>query len=138
MSIRFDRVKKAQALMREQGWVGIMIMNHDDYRYFFGRDWAQPRAIIPLEGPPVFISFAGEEPELREYAHGSDVKVFTHVGEQMGDVIGVFREIHQELDLPTNEGKFKVGMQMWFETPAFWSTYSASRIRGWCWSPPIR
>jgi Xaa-Pro aminopeptidase len=83
MSIRFDRIEKGQALMRKQGWAGIMIMNHDDYRYFFGRDWAQPRAIIPREGAPVLISFTSEEPELREYARGSDVKVFTHVGEQM-------------------------------------------------------
>jgi Xaa-Pro aminopeptidase len=119
MSIRFDRIERAQALMREQGWVGIMIMNHDDYRYFIGRDWAQPRAIIPREGAPILISFAGEEPELREYARESDVKLFTHVGEQMGDVIGAFREIHQRLDLSANEGKAKVGMQMWFETPAF-------------------
>jgi Xaa-Pro aminopeptidase len=119
MSIRFERIEKAQALMREQGWVGIMIMNHDDYRYFFGRDWAQPRAIIPREGAPILICFAGEEPELREYARGSDVKVFTHVGGQMAEVIGAFREMHQTLNLPTDEGRLKVGMQMWFETPAF-------------------
>jgi Xaa-Pro aminopeptidase len=119
MSIRMDRIKKAQALMSEQGWVGIMIMNHDDYRYFFGRDWAQPRAIIPRQGAPVLISFAGEEPELREYAQGSDVKVFTHVGEQMSEVIGAFREIHQQLNSTVEEDKSKVGMQMWFETPAF-------------------
>lgn len=119
MSIRFDRIREAQPLMREQGWVGIMIMNHDDYRYFFGRDWAQPRAIIPREGAPVLISSAGEEPKLREYAQGCEVKVFTHVGEQMGEVIGAFREFHQELNLTTKEDKAKVGMQMWFETPAF-------------------
>ena len=91
MSIRFDRISEAQALMREQGWVGIMIMNHDDYRHLFGRDWARPRAIIPREGAPILISFASEEPELRECARESDVKVFTHVGEQVGDVIGVLR-----------------------------------------------
>jgi hypothetical protein len=33
MSIRFERIEKAQALMREQGWVGIMIMNHNNYHY---------------------------------------------------------------------------------------------------------
>ncbi|MGD2041745.1 MAG: Xaa-Pro peptidase family protein [Anaerolineae bacterium] len=119
MSIRMDRIKKAQALMSEQGWVGIMIMNHDDYRYFFGRDWAQPRAIIPREGAPILVSFAGEEPEVREYAQGSDVNVFTHVGEQMSEVIGAFREIHQQLNRTAEEDKSKVGMQMWFETPAF-------------------
>ncbi|MBN1657568.1 MAG: aminopeptidase P family protein [Anaerolineae bacterium] len=119
MSIRFDRIRAAQSLMREQGWVGIMIMNHDDYRYFFGQDWAQPRAIIPREGAPLLISSAGEEPNLREYAQGSDVKVFTHVGEQMSEVIGVFRELHQEFNIAPQEAKSKVGMQMWFETPAF-------------------
>ena len=119
MSIRWDRIKKAQALMGEQDWVGMMIMNHDDYRYFFGRDWAQPRAIIPREGSPVLISFAGEEPEIREYAQESNVKVFTHVGEQMSEVIGAFREIDQQLNPIAKEGKARVGMQMWFETPAF-------------------
>ena len=119
MTIRFDRIEKAQVLMREQGWAGIMIMNHDDYRYFFGRDWAQPRAIIPREGTPVLICFAGEAPVLSEYAHGNDVKVFSHVGEQMGAVIGAFSELHRELRLSTHEAKSKVGMQMWFETPAF-------------------
>jgi Xaa-Pro dipeptidase len=119
MGIRFDRISAAQSLMREQGWVGIMIMNHDDYRYFFGRDWAQPRAIIPREGAPVLISSAGEEPNLREYAQGSEVKVFTHVGEQMGAVVGAFRALHQELSPSAQEDKSKVGMQMWFGTPAF-------------------
>ena len=38
MAVRIDRIEKAQALMREQNMLGIMIMNHDDYRYFFGRD----------------------------------------------------------------------------------------------------
>lgn len=118
MSIRFDRISAAQSAMRERGWLGIMIMNHDDYRYFFGCDWAQPRAIIPREGAPILISFTGEEPTLREYAQGSDVKVFTHVGEQMSEVIGAFRELHQELNR-NEETKSKVGMQMWFQTPAF-------------------
>jgi Xaa-Pro aminopeptidase len=96
-----------------------MIMNHDDYRYFFGRDWAQPRAVIPREGAPVLIASAGEEPELRKYAQGCEVKVFTHVGEQMSEVIGTFREVHHASNPPTQGGKPKVGMQMWFGTPAF-------------------
>ena len=119
MSIRFDRIEKAQALMRDQGWAGLMIMNHDDYRYFFGRDWAQPRAIIPFEGPPVLICFAGEQPELHAYAGGAEIKIFTHVGEQMGDVTGAFREIVQSMGLPPSGDKPRVGMQMWFDTPAF-------------------
>jgi Xaa-Pro aminopeptidase len=119
MGIRVDRIKKAQKLMQEQGIAGIMIMNHDDYRYFFGRDWAQPRAIIPLQGPPILISFAGEEPELREYVGDAKVKFFTHVGEQISDVTQTFRELVQQMDDFEEGKKPKVGMQMWFETPAF-------------------
>ncbi|MBN2149783.1 MAG: aminopeptidase P family protein [Anaerolineales bacterium] len=114
-----DRIKNAQALMREQGMVGIMIMNHDDYRYFFGRDWAQPRAIIPSQGPPIMISFAGEEPELRDYVGEAEVKLFTSVGEQISDVSRTFRGLIETMGAPPQDGKMKVGMQMWFDTPAF-------------------
>lgn len=105
--------------MREQGMVGIMIMNHDDYRYFFGRDWAQPRAIIPFRGPPILISFAGEEPELRDYVGEAEVKLFTHVGEQISDVTKTFRSLVQSVGDFEEGAKPRVGMQMWFETPAF-------------------
>jgi Xaa-Pro aminopeptidase len=119
MGIRVDRIEKAQALMRDLSMVGIMVMNHDDYRYFFGRDWAQPRAIIPAQGPPILITFAGEEPELREYAGDAGVKVFTHVGEQISDVTKTFRNLVQSMGNPGEGEKPRVGMQMWFETPAF-------------------
>jgi Xaa-Pro dipeptidase len=119
MSIRVDRIKKAQQLMQEHGMAGIMIMNHDDYRYFFGRDWAQPRAIIPIQGPPILVSFAGEEPELREYVGDAKVELFTHVGEQISDVTQTFRELVQQMDDFEEGKKPMVGMQMWFETPAF-------------------
>ena len=36
MSINEKRIQRAQKLMREEGMLGIMIMNHDDYLYFFG------------------------------------------------------------------------------------------------------
>ena len=37
-TVRFDRIERAQALMREQGVAAIVVMNHDDYRWFFGID----------------------------------------------------------------------------------------------------
>jgi Xaa-Pro aminopeptidase len=119
MAIRFDRIEKAQSLMREQGWVGIMIMNHDDYRYFFGRDWAQPRAILPFEGPPILICFEAEVPVLRELMAPAEIKIFTHVGEQILGVTSAFREIVKSAGEYVGKGKAKVGMQMWFDTPAF-------------------
>jgi Xaa-Pro aminopeptidase len=119
MNIRFDRIGRAQALMREHGLLGIMVMNHDDFRYFFGEDRAQPRAIIPFEGPPAFIAFAAEEPELREATGGAPARIFTHVGEQIQDVIMVFRELMLARGGPPPGAKPRVGMQMWFETPAF-------------------
>ena len=119
MSVRFDRIAEAQALMREQGMAGIMIMNHDDYRYFFGRDWAQPRAILPFEGPPILIAFAGEEPITQEYVRDGTVKVFAHVGEQMAAVSGTFRELLGPAQAAGFGETPKIGMQMWFDTPAF-------------------
>jgi Xaa-Pro dipeptidase len=119
MVVRFDRIEKAQSLMGEQGMVGIMIMNHDDYRYFFGRDWAQPRAIIAFQGPPILIAFEGEEPEVQKYVGDAEVKVFTHVGEQIADVSGAFREILDPAQEAGLGNKPKIGMQMWFATPAF-------------------
>ena len=119
MSVRFDRIARAQALMREQGMAGIMIMNHDDYRYFFGRDWAQPRAILPFEGPPILIAFAGEEPAIQAYVKDAAVRVFTHVGGQMAAVSGTFRELLAPAKAAGMGEKPKIGMQMWFDTPAF-------------------
>jgi Xaa-Pro dipeptidase len=119
MVVRFDRIERAQALMHEQGMVGIMVMNHDDYRYFFGRDWAQPRAIIPFQGAPILIAFKGEEIEVRKYVGDAEVKVFTHIGEQIADVSGMFREMLGPAQAAGLGEKPKIGMQMWFDTPAF-------------------
>jgi Xaa-Pro dipeptidase len=119
MAIRFDRIEKAQALMREQNMMGIMIMNHDDYRYFFGRDWTQPRAIIPFQGPPIIIAFAGEEPEIKDYVGNAKVEIFTHLGEQIQDITSSFRGISEMAQGSGLVGKSTIGMQMWFDTPAF-------------------
>jgi Xaa-Pro aminopeptidase len=119
VAIHLDRLEKARELIRQQGMAGIMIMNHDDYRYFFGRDWAQPRAIVPFEGPPILIAFAGEEPGIRDYMGDAPVRVFTHVGEQMAAVSGAFRELLGPAQEAGFGDKPKIGMQMWFGTPAF-------------------
>ena len=56
--------------MREQGVAAIVVMNHDDYRWFFGIDRAQPRAIIPATGAPALVAFTAEEEELRAIMGG--------------------------------------------------------------------
>ncbi len=119
MNIRFDRIEQAQVLMRQHGLLGIMVMNHDDYRYFFGTDRTQPRAIIPFTGPPALVTFAAEEPELRAATEGVPVRIFSHVGEQIQDVVLAFRELMKSLGGPPAGAKPRVGMQLWFETPAF-------------------
>ena len=119
MAVRIDRIEKAQALMREQNMLGIMIMNHDDYRYFFGRDWAQPRAILPFEGPPILIVFAAEEPEMKAYIGKAEVEIFTQLGEQIQDVTSSLREIFKKKGQKDLGAKPRIGMQMWFDTPAF-------------------
>ena len=118
MKIRYDRIARAQALMKEHDIAGIVVMNHDDYRYFLGTDRAQPRAIIPAEGAPTLITFAGEEPELRALIGRGDVAIFTSVGGQIHDVVRRLR------DMVVGQGgdpdaRPRIGMQMWFETPAF-------------------
>ena len=76
MKINLSRLNRAQTLMREQGMIGLMIMNRDDYRYFFGDIRVQPRAIIPAFGDPVFICFKAEEQEIRSALGDQKVKVF--------------------------------------------------------------
>lgn len=122
MQIRYDRIHRAQELMVKHDMIGVMIMNHDDYRYFFGDSRSQPRAIIPAAGPPVFIGFSAEEPELHQELNDESVKVFSHVGEQISDVRETFRSLFggppPGMTAPAS-GKPRVGMQMWFHTPAF-------------------
>lgn len=117
------RIARAQELMRDQGMIALMIMNHDDYRYFFGEIRVQPRAIIPASGPPVVIGFKGEEEELRGQAGDFPLRVFSHVGEQISNVRETFRSLFDGpppgLEHPEDGGRPKVGMQMWFHTPAF-------------------
>ncbi len=119
MNVRQDRIACVQARMREEGLVAIVVMNHDDYRYLFGADRSQPRALIPSEGPPELIAFTGEEPELRAGLASGEVRVFGSVGGQIHDIVGRLREIVAAAPKPPGGGRPKVGMQMWFETPAF-------------------
>ena len=122
MKIHHQRIEKAQVLMKQQGMLGLMIMNHDDYQFFFGETRVQPRAIIPVIGEPIFICFSAEEDEIRSALGTEGVKIFTHVGEQMSIVKYTFQALLKELSpaLEVKEGeKLKVGMQMWFQTPAF-------------------
>ena len=111
--------------MRDEGLVAIVIVNHDDYRYLFGEDRVQPRAIVPVEGPPTLIAFTGEEPEIRaaladpgDGTPGGGVLVFGSVGGQIHEVVGLLRDLVERIGHPEGE-RPKVGMQMWFETPAF-------------------
>jgi Xaa-Pro aminopeptidase len=123
MDIRRDRIERVQAGMREQGLVAIVVLNHDDYRYLFGVDRTQPRAVVPVEGPPTIIAFAGEEPEIRaslaaDGVGDGDVLLFGSVGGQIHEVVGLLREVVARVGAPVG-GLPKVGVQMWFDTPAF-------------------
>ena len=120
MKVRLDRIARIQADMRERGWIAIVVLNHDDYRYLFGTDRAQPRALIPFQGPPELIAFTGEEPELRAALANGEVRVFGSVGGQIHDVVGRLRELSTAAPASwAQDGRFKVGLQMWFATPAF-------------------
>ena len=122
ININYGRIRKAQELMKQNGMVGIMIMNHDDYRYFFGDIRIQPRAIIPASGPPIFIVFSAEEEEIRSQVDNEQIKIFSHVGEQISDVRNVFHSLFDGPPpgvTPPPDHRLRIGMQMWFHTPAF-------------------
>jgi Xaa-Pro aminopeptidase len=120
MRVRLDRIARIQDAMRRQGVIAIVVLNHDDYRYLFGTDRAQPRALIPFQGPPELIAFTGEEPELRAALVEGEVRVFGSVGGQIHDVVARIRELAAAAPPEwSNAGRFKVGLQMWFHTPAF-------------------
>lgn len=123
-TVRFDRIERAQALMRKQGVAAIVVMNHDDYRWFFGFDRAQPRAIIPATGAPALVAFTAEEDELRELTGGGSVLIWGSVGGQINDVVTRLREIATETGAHGAGGaaggaRLRVAMQLWFDTPAF-------------------
>lgn len=119
MRVNRDRIGRAQQLMTEHGMVGLMIMTHDDYIYFFGESRTQPRAIIPVSGPPILIAFAAEEPELRRDLGDLPIMVFKDIAEQMSGVRQAFRDL-VSADLPSGlDAPWRVGMQLWFKTPAF-------------------
>ena len=122
MKINRLRIEKAQELMRDEGMIGIMVMNRDDYRYFFGDIRVQPRAILPAFGDPIFICFKAEEEEIRKALGEQQVKVFGHVGQQMASVSKTFKSLAKDYSDQLNlseEQAPKVGMQLWFQTPAF-------------------
>jgi Xaa-Pro aminopeptidase len=127
VDVRFDRIDRLQSNMRAQGIVAIVVLNHDDFTYLFGEDRTQPRALIPFQGPPEIIAFTGEEPDLLASLGGAAregrVRVFRSVGGQINDVVTRIRELAAEgqaAGLPLGDGgRAKVGLQMWFDTPAF-------------------
>jgi Xaa-Pro aminopeptidase len=115
-----DRIEKAQELMRKEGMIGIMIMNHDDFIYFFNDIRVQPRAIIPASGPPVIIGFTAEEEELKGQVKSDEIRLFSHIGEQISNVREVFKELFEGPPPGmSHQERPRVGMQMWFHTPAF-------------------
>ena len=120
-TVRFDRIGRAQALMREQGVAAIVVMNHDDYRWFFGIDRAQPRAVIPATGAPALVAFAAEEDELRAIMGDGPILVWGSVGGQINDVVTRLREIATATDGAARAPgtRLRVAMQQWFDTPAF-------------------
>ena len=64
-------------------------------------------------GRPLVITFVGEEDEVKESLGIDDVRIFATVGQQIKDVVGVMRQ------MAGNKESMKVGVQMWFSTPAF-------------------
>ncbi|MBA7518171.1 Methionine aminopeptidase 1, mitochondrial [subsurface metagenome] len=120
IKINHQRIKEAQELMKQNGMIGIMIMNHDDFIYFFNDLRVQPRAIIPASGPPVIIGFSAEEDELKSQIKNNEIRLFSHIGEQISNVREVFRTIFEGAPPGlSHQDRPKVGMQMWFHTPAF-------------------
>lgn len=100
--------------MRQHDIDAYMILTHDDYIYFFGDDRFQPRAIIPQQGPPIVITFRGEENEVRDVLGTENVRIFGTVGQQIKDVVESMRGLWG-----SGDRKMKVGMQMGFFTPYF-------------------
>ena len=120
ITINKNRIRKAQELMIKEGFLGIMIMNNDDFIYFFNDLRVQPRAIIPASGPPVLIGFRAENEELRDHIKYNEIKLFSHIGEQISDVKEVFKSLFEGPPPGLiHQDRPKVGMQMWFHTPAF-------------------
>ncbi len=116
----YKRIEKAQELMKKEGMIGLMIMNHDDFIYFFNDLRVQPRAIIPASGPPIIIGFTAEEEEIKDQIKDDKIRIFSHIGEQISNVREVFKTLFEGPPPgSSHQDRPKVGMQMWFHTPAF-------------------
>ncbi|MDJ0977309.1 MAG: Xaa-Pro peptidase family protein [Erythrobacter sp.] len=67
---RQDRIKRAQALMQQQGMAGIVVEAGTSMLYFSGLAWGRgsrlTALVIPATGAPVIVSPAFEEGKLRE------------------------------------------------------------------------
>jgi len=120
IKINHERINRAQELMKKEGMIGLMIMNQDDYIYFFSDLRVQPRAIIPAAGPPILIGFRAEEEEIKEQIDSNEIKLFSHIGEQISNVKEVFQTLFEGPPPGlSHRDRPRVGMQMWFHTPAF-------------------
>lgn len=106
-----ERVQKAQALMAQEGIDALLILSLEDYYYFTGDMRKQPRALIPREGEPTLLVFAGEEEEVRRASWIQDVRGYRALHEMMTTIIAFFNDLGVEHP--------KVGVEMEFATPAF-------------------
>ncbi|WP_108662896.1 M24 family metallopeptidase [Acuticoccus kandeliae] len=76
---RFDRVARAQALMREQGISALYLDTSVNLNYFTGLNLKPTErlhgAILPVEGPVTYLSPAFEEPKTRSMLKfGDDIR----------------------------------------------------------------
>lgn len=100
---RLARIARAQELMREQGVAALYLDTSVNLFYFTGLNLKPTErlhgAVIPVDGPVVYLSPAFEEPKTRSLLHfGDDIRVW----EEHEDPTALVIETVAGLDCPGN------------------------------------
>ena len=93
---RHARVAKAQALMAERGWGGLLVESGSTLEYFTGAQWRRSErttaAIIPTRGEPIVVCPFFEAPSIRETLVLGEVRTWDEADSPFEALAGALRD----------------------------------------------
>jgi Xaa-Pro dipeptidase len=96
LSERRQRVAKAQDLMSQRGWGGLLVEAGSTLEYFTGVRWRRSErttaAIIPAVGAPIVVCPFFEEPSIRETLALGEVRTWNEADSPFETLAGALRD----------------------------------------------
>jgi Xaa-Pro dipeptidase len=96
VSERSQRVAKAQDLMRQRGWGGLLVEAGSTLDYFTGVRWRRSErttaVIIPATGAPIVVCPFFEEPSIRETLALGEVRTWNEADSPFDVLAGALRD----------------------------------------------